>query len=196
MLMLTQDNHQFISTNDALDYAYWCEARRKSPKLSKVVPISTEKERPNWYSRTRYLTIEETITDGIMIKNTAIREIDKKLYRQHRYAIGITYRRRTDKTLSLIKDYELEQLAKYIMKINPRIKNKWYIVFILKRLVGDRVPGHQDEKFWTERTGRKSRTLRYWRNGEYGIEKIYRSLYSQALAAISIKFHDLQLVEG
>ena len=190
--------HQFESTHEALEYAYYCEAMRESH--GGIDLIATEKKfRPRWDERTKYMTKQEIITDGIMIKNSALRAIDKRLSSPYRWAVGVKHRNRMyrvnlegrvvqDMTYNYLLDSELISMAKHIALSNPRIKSKKYVVYELKRFVGDKLKKWEEEEDWSKETGRKSRTLRYWRNAENGILEQFNRLYERAYVTASSEF--------
>lgn len=148
----------------------------------------------------------EIITDGMMIKNSIIRAIDFALSSQYRLAVGITFRRRAyvvnfegrvveDSFPGYMKDSELQGLATDIMMKNPSIRDKWYVVYVLKRIVGDTFPEHQTEDWWSTHLDKSARTLRRWRKDDNGIERMYDNWYGMGMSVASNELRRLGMLE-
>lgn len=187
---------RFESTTQILDYAYWCEAQTRAPSLSFADNLTVSA--PDEFSHIiEGMDRQEIITEGLMLKNTAIRAVDDKGLSHHRWTVGITYRKRPthDKVICRIKDSELHLLARHIVRLYPNIPDVWYVVYILKLTVKDLsgMPKKQTDGWWVDHLRRSDRTLRRYKAI---IQKIYSEYYTFSHVVISQKYHSMGILNN
>jgi hypothetical protein len=128
------------------------------------------------------LTKQEIIADGIMVKNAALNSLPTKI---HECILGITYRKRYDEPSSLKQDHELQLLAERVLHLEPKIQDKWFVVWALKSTVGDPTPEQQNLQWWSKHLSKSDRTMR--RYMEF-VRDFYTNRYAAVMYHVSAEF--------
>lgn len=149
-----------------LQYCFIAEAAKGDPsQLNLYFTKDTEKKNDFqlFMARARGgLTQAEFIADGIMLKNTLMRQLDSTTGRTGRWVIGAKYRKPSDNTLHYMKRSDYKSLADEIKRINRRIVDRWFIIDVIRGYMEGGDMMHKSMEEWARKIGTSDKTVYRW----------------------------------
>lgn len=166
---------------EALNFAYSMEAK-------KVLPRTTLERIPRGTSG---LTIYERIAEGILIKGMALRSMPTK---ELRHVIGLRYRRRADRHLRILHDYDVRVVAEACRKENSKLPTKWFVMEILMRWAGHRTRHKDVIRWWSNHLEIGEKRIQSFMYGDGSIYYLLNSWLGSAESYAGIVFEDKGVV--
>jgi hypothetical protein len=182
----------------ALKYAYIAEAMKGTPKMNMRFQSSGEELDDFQYFMRRLtadMTPDEIICDGIMLKNTIIRHLDKRSGRLSRWVIGAKYRIPNDNHLNYMKQGDYESMAGVIKEKNRNLPDKWFVVDIIRGYMEGTERMHKTYEEWARKLSVSDKTIYRWagsREPGYKSIKYYLAIWeAEAMQHVMEKLREI-----
>ena len=137
------------------------------------------------------LTIYERIAEGILIKGMAQRAMPNK---ELRHVLSLRYRRRADRYLRILHDYDVSVMAEACGKENSQLPTKWFVKEVLMQWASHRTRHKDVIRWWSNHLGIGEKRIQSFMYGDGSIYCLLDSWLSSAESYAGIVFESKGVV--
>lgn len=166
MALAEEMQPRFDRADWALRYAYIAEAMQGNPGKLDLYFSKDAQQLDDFQLFMRRITSgmskDEIMADGIMLKNTLIRHLDRQSGRFCRWVIGARYRIPSDSTLHARKQDEYLFMANEMKERNRNLPDKWFVVDVIRGYMEGTERMHKSYEDWARHIGVSDKTIYRW----------------------------------